>query len=133
MTVAILTQSYKDTINGETPLHLATDANNLAVVERIIKEIKKRAITIYNEKNDHGQQPVCLVKSSSAVLLFLKAFQDQLELVRGNEFPLLFHCIAIDIVNEEVITHLSGQLQIKFRGWTPIEQGKTFTLKETVQ
>ena len=79
---------------------------------------------LYNKENDYGLQPVFCAKSSSAVILFLEAFQEDLELVRRSDgLPLLYHCIGSDIANEEVISAMSEQLERKWNRWTPLEQG----------
>jgi hypothetical protein len=58
---------------------------------------------------------VFYVESSTALFLFLDAFPDLEKVRRRDGRPLLHHCIAVDIANEEVISALKEQLQVKSR------------------
>jgi hypothetical protein len=85
---------------------------------------QKRRIALYDKEDINGTTPLFYVNSSDAVLLLIKSFQDLKLVKRKNGYPLLYRCIARDIVNKEVISVLKKQLRRCYRGWTPISFGK---------
>jgi hypothetical protein len=67
---------------------------------------------------------VFFVKSPTALFLFLDAFPDLEKVQRIDGLPLLHQCIGEDIANEEVISALEEQMQVNWKGRTPISVGE---------
>jgi hypothetical protein len=111
-------------------MHSATARNNLPVLRTLLYECRRNNVAPYNIGDiKYGATPLFYVRSSEALELYLEAGFDDLDMVRKyEEMPLLYFCIGKNLANGAILSRLGSQLDLKWKGFTPIEFGKKWKM-----
>jgi hypothetical protein len=110
-------------------LHVASERNNLEVLELLLHECKCNNVKAYNIKNtdtSYSSTPLFCTQTSDAVEMFLRAGLENLELVRTDGMPLIHYCIHKDILTDTIIVYLYDQVNLWWNQSYPIECGEKY-------